>query len=79
MKIVIDYEPTVDELRMAALKAHRSAIRAKYATLADHEIKRTVAQVKAQFDDAIAAGKPLELEAGRVFNEYSGDFTGDAS
>ncbi len=55
--------------KAAALKAYRAAIRLKYALLADDEIGRVLPKVEARIEAAIAAGEPLALNPGDVFNE----------
>lgn len=55
--------------RAAALKAYRTAIRLKYALMADREIARTLPEVEERINTAIALGKPLVLDPGEVFSE----------
>lgn len=59
---------TVLEVRKAAmLKAARAAIRLKHSLAADAEIADRLPQLEQDIDDALAEGKPFELEPGSVF------------
>lgn len=73
MRVTIDYEPTAAEATAAIKKAHRAAIRARFSILADHEIAKTDAEIDRLAAQAIAEGKPLELEVARVFTQYGPD------
>ena len=55
--------------KAAARKAWRTAIRLKHSLRADDEIARTLPDLEDAMDDAIAAGKPFELDVRSVFDE----------
>lgn len=55
--------------RARVLKAYRSAIRLKYALLADDEIARTLPEVQASIDAAVLLGEPIALNPGQIFSE----------
>lgn len=59
----------VELAKAATMKAYRAAIRLKYALLADEELNETLPAVEAEFDRAVAAGKPFTLRIGEVFSE----------
>ena len=45
--------------RERALKAYKTAVRLKHSLAADDEIARTLPEIEAQIDAALAAGKPV--------------------
>lgn len=51
------------------LKAVRTAIRLKYALLADEEINDLLPRFAEQFDRAVAAQEPFVLDIASVFEE----------
>ena len=51
------------------LKAYRSATRLKYSLMADAALMRELPAFEMQIDAAMAAGEPLELNVGRVFDQ----------
>lgn len=53
--------------KAAMLKAARAAIRLKHALEADAEIARRLPELEAEIDNALAEGRPMELEPGHVF------------
>lgn len=59
----------VEFQKARALKAMRTAIRLKYALLADEEINRVLPELATAFDDAVTAGQPFELDIRSVFEE----------
>lgn len=72
-KIVIDYNPDPAEQRKAILKTHAAAVRAKYALLADHEIRVGRAALERRMAEIEVSGGELSVELGRVFAEYGPD------
>ena len=59
----------IDIKKTAALKAYRTAIRLKYALMADEEIYRTLPAVEDRINQALALGQPIELNPAEVFGE----------
>lgn len=61
-----------DEVELArerVLKAYRTAIRLKYALLADAELNKVLPEVEEKFNKAIAQGKPFKLALKSAFEE----------
>ena len=54
--------------RAAILKAARAAIRLKHSLRADGEIAQRLPQIEAEVDEALASGKPFELDPADVFH-----------
>lgn len=58
----------VEMERAKIAKAVRNAVRLKHSLLADEEINERLPAVLEQFDRAIVAGKPFELNVASVLN-----------
>ena len=54
--------------RAKIAKAVRTAVRLKHSVAADEEINEVLPVVLKEFDQAIAAGKPFELDVRSVFD-----------
>jgi hypothetical protein len=55
--------------RAAILKAVRANIRLKHALAADVEINDVLPELERRINDAIASGKPFELDIAEVLRE----------
>lgn len=51
------------------LKAARTAIRLKHSLAADEELNRKLPDLERDFDEAVAEGRPLELDPWSVADE----------
>ena len=65
----MELTPELKRQKAHALKAYRTAIRLKYALLADDEIMRRLPELEKRIHAAIAAGQPLELDPAEMFTE----------
>lgn len=60
---------SIERQKRAIIKAYRSAVRLRYSLMADDEIGRDLEAVVERINDAIANGRPLEIEAAKVYQD----------
>lgn len=65
MKAQTEHEIT----KAAMLKALRAGIRLKHQLAADREIAQKLPELESQINQALTAGRPLELQLGQVLDE----------